>query len=98
MFAEQARVYHPARRTWGELATKVRRVKGGQVTAGPLKRRLSWALMTLTPPLRALYRFARKSDLPLRYRLTAMGLQMGLWMVEVLEMIRLVAGRAPERR
>ena len=98
VFAEQARVFHPARSTWHELTTKVRRVKGGQVTAGTWKRRMAWALRSLTPPLRALYRFAKKPNTPLRYRLTAMVLQMGLWLVEVVEMIRLLAGFSPERK
>ena len=51
-------VVHPARAGWAELATKARRVKGGQIRAGPLPRRLAWTLLTLAPPLGDLARLA----------------------------------------
>ena len=44
-------VAHPARADWAELAAKARRVKGGQVAAGPLPRRAAWVLRSLCPPL-----------------------------------------------
>ena len=58
----EAVVLHPARSRWDELAAKTRRVTGGQVGAGPPRRRLVWFLRTLTPPLRALWRFARAAS------------------------------------
>ena len=96
-FVPEARVRHPARAAWDELATKARRVKGGQVAAGPAGRRLRWTLRTLTPPLRAAARFAR-ADAPRGERLAATRVLFALWGVELLEMLRLAAGGAPERR
>ena len=41
----------PAATDWAALAAKARRIKGGQIAAGPLPRRLAWILRTLAPPL-----------------------------------------------
>ncbi|HVH04090.1 MAG TPA: glycosyltransferase, partial [Amaricoccus sp.] len=48
---EAAVVAHPCRADWALLATKARRIKGGQIAAGPLPRRVAWTLRTLAPPL-----------------------------------------------
>lgn len=90
-------VAHPCRATWPALVAKARRVKGGQVAAGPLPRRALWVLRTLTPPFRAVARFGR-AEAPVRDRLQATGLLFALWGVELAELVRLMAGRSPERR
>jgi hypothetical protein len=90
-------VAHPARERWEELATKARRVKGGQITGGAPRLRAQWALRTLTPPLRASARFLR-ADRPLGERLTALGVLYRLWLTELAEMARLAVGGRPERR
>jgi GT2 family glycosyltransferase len=90
-------VEHPCRATWDELATKARRVKGGQITGGAPRLRAQWALRTLTPPLRASARFLR-ADRPLGERLTALGVLYRLWLTELAEMARLAVGGRPERR
>ncbi len=90
-------VEHPARATWEELATKARRVKGGQIMGGPPRMRIQWFLRTLTPPLRATARFAR-SPWPWRERMVAIGVVHRLWLVELAEMARVLAGGTPERR
>jgi len=93
-----ARVGHPARTTRSEVATKIRRIKGGQVAAGPLRRRIAWTLRTLVPPVREMLRYLR-SDHPWRWRLTASGVRLALWGTELAEVARLLLlRRAPERR
>jgi GT2 family glycosyltransferase len=97
-FAPGAVVRHPARTDWAQLVTKARRVKGGQVAAGPPLRRLTWALRSLTPPLREILRFLRSGH-PWRWRVTASGVRLLLWGVELGELVRLVVLRGrPERR
>ncbi len=93
----QAVVEHPCRSKWEELATKARRVKGGQITGGSRRRRLQWFLRTLTPPLRATARCLR-ADRPWSERLIAVGVLHRLWLVELAETARLMAGGRPERR
>ena len=90
-------VEHPARDSWEEVATKARRVKGGQITGGPLGLRIRWFLRTLIPPLRATARFIR-APRPWSERLTAIRVLYRLWLVELAEMARLLAGGTPERR
>jgi GT2 family glycosyltransferase len=92
-----ATVAHACRTSWAALATKARRIKGGQVAAGPLPRRLAWTLRSLAPPLRESLGFLRAPH-PARHRLTAVGVRFRLWGVELAETARLLAGGAPERR
>lgn len=98
VFAETMRVEHPARTTWREIATKARRIKGGQLKAGSASRRLMWLLRTLVPPLRGAWEFLRNTRHPLRHRLVAIAVLMRLWLVELAEVVLLMAGRSPERR
>lgn len=97
-FVEGAAVAHPARDTWEELSTKARRVKGGQLTAGSLKRRTLWHLATCLPPIRESLRLLRNCAFPMHYRLIAVAVQLRLWLVQIAEMLRLLGGRVPERR
>jgi GT2 family glycosyltransferase len=92
-----ATLAHPARASWAETAQKARRIKGGQIAAGPLPRRLAWTLRTLAPPLRDLRAYAR-SPHPPAWRRIAMALRLRLWGVELAEALRLLAGGRPERR
>lgn len=96
-YRPEAIVEHPARASWGELATKARRVKGGQLKAGSIKRRVTWLIRTLTPPVRAYLRFWQAKAFPRRYRLTAIAIQTRIWMAEIVETVRLVI-RPAERR
>ncbi|MDN3522097.1 glycosyltransferase family 2 protein [Halomonas ramblicola] len=97
-YVEQAVVAHPARDSWQAIATKARRIKGGQLTAGSPGQRALWLLRTFTPPLLAWYRFLLRSQQPWRYRLMASFLQTRLWGVEALEAIRLLFQQGAERR
>lgn len=87
---------HPARADWAELEAKARRIKGGQVRAGPPLRRIAWTLRTLAPPLRDI-RAYRRAEAPADWRRTAVRLRLRLWRVELAEMLRLLAGGAPRR-
>lgn len=92
-----AGVSHPVRADWAGLAVKARRVKGGQVAAGPRRRRLAWVLRSLCPPVtdsRALL----GAPAPWRDRLVALAVRFALWGVELAEVARLLAGGRPERR
>jgi GT2 family glycosyltransferase len=93
----KAVVMHPCRTSWEELALKARRVKGGQVRAGFLSRRIIWTLRSLVPPFRdTVYYLA--SPHPVRFRLIAAAVRFRLWGVELAEVFRLLAGGAVERR
>jgi GT2 family glycosyltransferase len=90
-------VEHPGRASWEALATKARRIKGGQIRGGAPALRARWLLRTLTPPLRATARFLA-APRPWRERAVAIGVLYRLWGVELAETLRLVAGGTPERR
>lgn len=90
-------VAHPCRTNWEELALKARRVKGGQVRAGSVRRRIFWTLRSLAPPLRDTVYYLVSSH-PLRFRLIAATVRFRLWGVELAEVARLLAGGAAERR
>ena len=96
-FVPAARVSHPARSTWAAVATKSRRVLGGQVTAGSAPRRAAFLLRALASPLLPTWRFLG-APYPLRMRLTAIGVQLRLWGVEIAEAARLLRGHPAERR
>lgn len=94
---EDAVVAHPARAGRAETVAKARRIKGGQIAIGPLPRRLGWTIRSLCPPFRDAVAYLG-SPHPLAYRLTALGVRLRLWGIELAEMARLLAGGAPERR
>lgn len=92
-----AAVAHPARAGRAETVAKARRIKGGQIAAGPLPRRLAWTIRSLCPPLRDVAAYLA-SPHPPGYRLTAAAIRFRLWGIELAELARLLAGGAPERR
>ncbi|MEO7221531.1 MAG: glycosyltransferase, partial [Devosia sp.] len=96
-FVRDARVGHPARATFESLATKSRRILGGQIATGPFRRRAAFLLRALSPPAIAWWRLLRAKQ-PVVHRVIAMLVQARLWGVEVLEAARLLAGRKAERR
>lgn len=96
-YLDGAVVTHKARCSFGEMARKARRIRGGQVRNGVLKRRLLWIFVGLFPPARETWRFV-KAPVSLGKRARAvLGLYI-LWLVGILETIRLLAGASPERR
>ncbi|EEF78430.1 glycosyltransferase family 2 protein [Methylophaga thiooxydans] len=97
-FVSEAVVYHPARTTWGEYATKVRRMKGGQIRAGKLSRRIKYFLITLLPPVWRFWRIVKNDKLKLSEKIRVIWFQSRLWGIELLEMFALIFGKIPERR
>lgn len=97
VLVEGAVVDHPARGSFAALATKARRIKGGQVAAGPLPRRLLWVLRSLAPPLRECWHYLH-SPHPWCHRRVAMRVRGRLWLVELAELARLLARRQPPER
>ena len=95
--APEAVVAHPARSDWAALSAKARRIKGGQIAAGPLPRRAAWLLRTLSPPVRDAAAYLA-SPHPRGRRLVAVAMRLRLWGVELAETARLLAGGPPERR
>ena len=90
---------HPARSNRAECVTKVRRIKGGQLTAGSLRSRIIWTIRSLTPPLREMLAYLRNRDFPMRWRLIACAVRLRLWLSELTEMGRiLILRHPPERR
>ncbi|WP_101341188.1 glycosyltransferase family 2 protein [Cereibacter azotoformans] len=92
-----ATVDHLARDSFTALALKARRIKGGQVASGPLRRRIFWTLRSLVPPLREAGHYLR-SEHALRHRLIATGVRVLLWGVELHEITRLLLTRRPPER
>ena len=97
-YVPEAVVEHPPRTSWEELAQKARRVKGGQLTAGPRRRQHLWWARTFMPPVRAVGRFLGVRHVPLRYRLVAIWVQLGIWATEMREAVRLLGSAPAERR
>lgn len=97
LYCKTARVLHPARRTMEELARKIRRIKGGQLTAGPLWRRISYAFYTFVPPLRVLREISNARGFSASQRLTVCAIQLRLWAAEIAELFRSLLGHPPER-
>lgn len=93
---EDAVVTHPSRTSWAELSDKARRIKGGQIAAGPLRRRLAWSLRSLAPPIGDTRAYLR-SDHPWRWRRIAISLRFRLWAVELAETLRLLGGGQARR-
>lgn len=98
VYVADARVDHVSRKTWAEIATKARRLKGGQLSAGPPGRRWLWLLRTLVPPGNGVWNLLLARRHPLRYRLLACLVVLRIWLVELVEAARLIAGARPERR
>lgn len=91
-------VRHPARANRDQLATKARRIKGGQVAAGSRHRRMLWTLRSLVPPVHEIARYL-VSDHPWSWRVAASGVRFVLWWIELRELVRLLILRGePERR
>ena len=97
-YVESAVVEHPARDSWAALATKVRRIKGGQLAAGPLRQKALYAVRAFLPPVRAWWRVLRASSFSWRHRIGSLFVQARLWLVEMAEVLRLLLGRRPERK
>jgi len=83
-----ARVGHPARQGWPEIAGKALRIKHAQLRHGSRRQRLHWRLRSFVPPLWVFARLAANRRWPLRYRLIAVIVQHRLWFVEMMEALK----------
>jgi glycosyltransferase involved in cell wall biosynthesis len=97
-YCPKAIVYHPARDSMQALIAKVRRIKGGQLTAGPLRRRVEHAIMTFMPPTRAWRRTRRSTSFSRTQRFMVCLVQVRLWLAGMAEALRLMFGKRPERQ
>lgn len=97
-YVPDAIVYHPARESWSEYATKVKRTKGGQIRAGKQARRIKYFFVTLLPPVWRFWRTLRSDKLKLSEKTRVIWFQFRLWCVELAEMFALICGKTPERR
>lgn len=98
VYIPDAAVEHPARDNWQALATKARRIKGGQLSAGSARRRAMYFLRSFTPPVIAVMRFVGQRHLPGKFRLIAVLVQLRIWLTDMHEALRLSLGAGPERR
>lgn len=97
-FVPAARVGHPARSSWDEIATKSRRMIGGQVLAGSPARRAYRVLRILAPPVVRCLQIAVSNKVAPGPRRGAVGVQLRVWASGVAELMRLLTGGAAERR
>lgn len=94
-------VGHPARTGRAAVVTKARRIKGGQLAAGPVRRRAFWTLRSLAPPMREMAGYLLGQEArrwPWAWRLTACRVRLALWGVELAELVRLMILRHPPER
>lgn len=96
-YIPEAVVKHPARDSWEALTTKVRRMRGGQLTAGSPSRRLYWAARSLIPPAMPWIRYMGNGDRPVWDRAVACAVEAALWGVGLTEALRLLLGGKPVR-
>lgn len=96
VFAPDAIVTHPSRDSWPALAQKVRRIKGGQLRAGPLRRRAYWAVRLFVPPVRQLLVIARAKG-GVVDKLGAACAAFVFWGYGAYEAVRLTLGKRPQR-
>lgn len=97
-YVEKAIVNHPARSSWYEIVTKARRGTGGQIASGGKIRRALWVARTLFPPLIEWWRIGTARDCSLGDKPIALSIESLLWLIRLLEIIRLILGFRPERR
>lgn len=97
VYNSAAIVTHPARSTWTELKVKARRVKGGQIKSGPIKRRLFYMAASFIMPIKMLKKVLT-SDAGFISKLQASLLVITLFIVEIIEIGRLLLGLEAERR
>ena len=97
LYCRDALVNHPARREWHELVAKKCRIKGGQLTVGTKKQRLTWIFRTLVPPVYRWKKIFLSSKLLTSQKFLVCWVEVKLWLVEMGEMLRLFIGYKPRR-
>jgi len=83
MYLAGAVVEHPARTTRDELIEKTRRIKAAQVESGDWR----W-LRAFAPPFIEIWRYLQSKCWPMRFRLIASAMQLSLWPVEIVQVLK----------
>jgi GT2 family glycosyltransferase len=97
-YVASAEVRHRLRSDWRQLCLKARRLKGGQLAAGRPSRRLLWFLRAWLPPLHLYRRYLRAREHPRAQRWIAVYVQSGLWLVGLVEAMRVYLFKRPGER
>ncbi|WP_019024024.1 MULTISPECIES: glycosyltransferase family 2 protein [unclassified Thioalkalivibrio] len=92
-YVSEAVVYHPARQSWGEVVSKARRIKGGQLASGPFHSKIYWLVRTICPPLTLYFRIISSSCFSVRYRFCGVVIQTRIWWAELGEAAWLMLSR-----
>ncbi|WP_334078978.1 glycosyltransferase family 2 protein [Microbulbifer sp. M83] len=98
VYTDAAVVAHRTRASWNAIATKARRVKGGQLTCKSRGHKLWVYIRTLLSPGITSVRLFRNRRFPFKYRFIASFVYLRVWGVELLELLRVSFGCEPERR
>lgn len=102
-YDEDLVVKHPARRTFSQLARKVRRLIGGQLDVGIINKRecIRKIFIDTIPPVVSLYRFLRSDEFKsldrLDYKIKALTVFLYLRYATVYELTRLMLGGKSKR-
>lgn len=97
-YMEKAVVKHPARSSLDQVIIKTRRVVGGQIKGGRVDRRFLWLARTLFPPVLEWRGIFITRSCSIKDRLIAACIEGFLWLIRLLEVIRLSFGGGAERR
>lgn len=97
-YEPKAIIEHPARSSWSEIETKIRRVKGGKLSTTSISAKAREVFRAFVPPVRAYIRLLKSKKLSSRGKLVTVWVQTKLWFVEMSEVTRLILGAKPERR
>lgn len=98
VYCDRAWVAHPARSQWVDLSGKIRRVKGGQIKHGSYLRRLQFAIRAFLPPVRGWVKITCSKKIAAGQKVQVCWIETRLWLVEMIEVIRLLLGKARVRK
>ncbi|MCS3904387.1 glycosyltransferase involved in cell wall biosynthesis [Methylohalomonas lacus] len=96
-YCQDALIRHPARDSWQAHVHKTRRIKGGQIRHGTLSSRVRFGVKILMPPVWAWRTILQNKQLTPGQQLHLCFIKARLWLVEIAELARLLAGGAPKR-
>ncbi|MEX2964188.1 glycosyltransferase family 2 protein [Microbulbifer sp. TYP-18] len=98
IFLEEARVYHPARSTWQEVKVKARRIKGGEINRSTGFGLLMVVVRSIMPPVNAIGILLRRKRHRVKHRFIAAIIQLRIYGVELIELIKILCKFPAERR
>ena len=83
LYAPRANVNHPARNSWNEIFTKMKRVKGGQLLAGTAREKRRFVIKTLSPPIKNIWYALHTTKVTNRQKWTTLWVIVALWLVDI---------------